>query len=156
MVAVRKAIIDGLATAFTALPDFNGTTNPERKVSVTYAYPFGGAGAKKAEKVFGGRTRIETPPAALRSGRNYRDETGLFDLVVLVSYVGGDAETADLRAYAIGQVIEEWLADRKSNELNVTGLQTLTVTGGESNNLGNDRGHMTELTYQVRWTARLT
>lgn len=151
---VRSAVVSGLTTHYASLADFNGTTAPERKTEVTYAYPHGGPSA--TERVFTARARADTPPAALRSGRNHRDESGVFDLIVLVAYVGGSAEQADDRAFDIGEVAEEWLADRKSNELGVPGLQTLVVEGWESNNLGNDRGHMTELTYRVRWTARLT
>jgi len=152
-VAVRSAIITGLTTRFDNLADFNGTTKPEWEVVVSYGYNFG---TSDAERVFCGRARADTPPAAMRSGRNYRDETGTFDLVVLCTAVGGNPEDAETRALAIGTVAEEWLADRKSNELAVTGLQSLVVEGWDLATLGNDNGHMTELIYRVRWTARLT
>jgi len=150
---VKQAIVTGLTTAFAALADFNGTTAPERKVAVAYGYD---AATQAAERVFTGRSRADTPPAALRSGRNYRDEAGFFDLIVLVAYVGGNASQAEDRSLAIGQVVEEWIADRKSNELGVTGLQTLRIDGWDLTPLFNDRGHMAELTYRLRWTARLT
>lgn len=152
-VAVRKAVVDGLRTHLAGLADFNGSSAPERKTAVSYAYDFGAA---DAERVFTGRSRSDTPPAAMKAGRNFRNEDGVFDLVVLVTYVGGSAEQADERAFAIGAEVETWLADRKSNELGVTGLNTLLVQSWESTNLGNDRGYMTELTYRVGWTARLT
>jgi len=150
---VRGAITDGLATFFAGLADFNGTTRPEWKVEVSYAYKFG---SHAAERVFFGRATGETPPAAMRAGRNFRDETGRGDLVVLVSRIGGDGRDADTRAIAIGEQVETWIADRKNNELNVTGLQNLVIDGWELVNLANDKGHMTEITYKVRWTARLT
>jgi hypothetical protein len=153
VVDVKQAIKTGLATAYAALASFNGATAPERKVEVAYGYD---ANSSAAERVFMGRSRADTPPAALRSGRNYRDETGFFDLTVLVAYVGGSAEDAEDRAMAIGQVAEEWIADRKSNELGVTGLQTLRIDGWDLEPMFNDRGHMAVLVYRVRWTARLT
>lgn len=151
--AVRGAITDGLATYFGTLADYNGTTKPEWKVEVAYAYRFG---SKAAERVFFGRATGDTPPAAMKAGRNFRDEVGRADLVVLVSRIGGDARDADNRATAIGAEVETWIADRKNNELGVTGLQNVVLDGWELVNLANDKGHMTEITYKVRWTARLT
>lgn len=152
-VAVRKAVMDGLETRFAALAAFNGTTAPERKTEVSYGYPFN---SKAAEQIYTGRSFGTTPPAALRPGRNYRDERGTFELNVLVRYLGGDAEQADLRLEDICDVLEEWLADRKSNELGVTGLLTLTVTGWRGDYMGMDQGHAALRTYTVEWTARLT
>lgn len=153
VVAVKQAIVTGLTTHYGAAAAFNGTTAPERKVAVAYGYNMG---THDTERVFTGRSRAEQPPAAMRSGRNYRDEAGTFDLIVIVEYVGGDPEDAEERALAIGAEAETWLADRKSNELGVTGLQTLRVDGWDLVHMGNDRGHLAELTYRVRWTARLT
>lgn len=152
-VAVRSAVTSGLDDAFGALAEFNGEARGERKVHTTYAFD---RRSNAAEQVFTARSRADTPSSALRSGRNYRDEAGEFDLFIVVGFVGGSEEDADTRAFAIGEVVEEWLGDRKSNELGVTGLQTLTVRGWESQNLLADRGAATELIYRVAWTARIT
>jgi len=153
VVSVRSAIKDGLTTLFAGLPDFNGQYDPEHRVEVSYAYDLNSAAA---ERVFTGRSQADTPPAALRSGTNYRNETGTFDLIVLVAAVGGSAEDADERALAIGTEVEEWIAARKSNELAITGLNTLRIDSWDLVGLMNDHGNMAELTYKVRWTARLT
>lgn len=153
VVAVKQGVVAGLTAHLAALDDFNGTTAPEHAVEVSYAYP---VNTSAAERVFAGRSRAEQPPAALRAGRNHRDEAGVFDLIVLVAAVGGSAGDAEERALEIGAEVEEFIADRKSNELGVAGLQTLRVDGWELVSLFNDRGHLAELTYRVRWTARLT
>lgn len=150
---VRKAVIDGLTTHLGSLAAFNGTTAPERDVEVSYGYPFA---STATEKVYTGRSRADTPPAALRSGRNHRNENGVFDLTVAVSYIGGDAYDADLRAAAIGGACEDWLAARKSNELGVDGLLSLVVESWDADYAGLDGGTGSLLTYKVRWTARLT
>lgn len=149
---VRKAVIDGLATHLGSLAAFNGTTAPERNVEVSYGYKFG---SPATEQVYTGRSRADTPPAALRSGRNHRNENGVFDLTIAVKYIGGDAYDADLRAAAIGGACEDWLAARKSNELGVTGLLSLLVESWDADYAGLDGGTGSLLTYKVRWTARL-
>jgi len=153
VVSVRSAVTDGLTTLFAALPDFNGATDPEHRVEVTYAYTLGSAAS---ERVYTGRSTADTPPAALRSGRNHRNEDGVFDLTILVALVGGSQEDADARALAIGAKVEEWIADRKSNELGLTGLVSLRIDSWDLVGLMNDHGCMAELEYKVRWTARLT
>lgn len=143
---VRSAVTNGLkALAVTGQP-LDG-------VLVSYAWK---VNAQDRERIFTNRARGETPPAALRSGRNFRAETGRFDLVVRVESVGGSPEDADTRALALGLVVEEYLADRKSNGLGVSGLQTLVVEGWDLLNAMSDNGSLTELTYHVRYTARLT
>ena len=153
VVAVKRAVIDGLESALAADQAFNGDALPERRVEVSYGYD---RASTATERVFTTRSRADTPPAAMRAGRNFRDEAGTFNLVVLVSFIGGSVEDAEDRAVEVGEFIEEWLADRKQNELGVDGLQTLLVTAWDLVALGNDNGHLAELTYTVRWTARLT
>jgi hypothetical protein len=151
-VTVRKAVTDGLATHFASLSDFNGATAAEREVLVSFGYSFG---SQETEQVYTGRSRADTPPAALRSGRNTRNESGEFDLNVMVRFVGGDGYDAELRAEAIGGEVEDWFADRKSNELGVTGLLSLICTGWVADYAQIDGGTAALRTYTVRWTARL-
>lgn len=141
---VRKAVTDGLAD-LPALKD--------QGVQVTYSWD---SAAISRVMVFTASPRAETPPAALRSGRNHRDETGEFRLVVLVVAPGGDAFDAESRLDEFAPVVEEWLADRKSNELGVPGLQTLTVVAWEGGEGRADEGWVSERIYTVRYTARLT
>lgn len=152
-VALRKAVAAGLSGHYADLGEFNGGNAPEREVEVSYGY---NPASSATEQVYTGRSRAETPPAAMRTGRNFRAETGEFDLIVRVRYSGGNVEDADDRAFAIGEVAEEWLADRKGNELGVPGLLTLTTIGWESNYGNGDTSAETLLIYRVRWTARLT
>ena len=153
-VPVKKAVITGLTDYLAGLTDFNGAGVVEDLVEVSYAYNFG---STAAQRVYTGRSRAETPPAAQRSGRNHRNESGQFEINVLVQLPGGSTEEADQRASDIGDAIEEWIADRKSGEgMGVAHLNSLYVDRWESDYIGVDRGSAAIRTYTVRWTARLT
>ncbi len=152
-VAVRKAVTDGLADHLGDLSDFNGVAAAERETVVSFAYLFGRQ--ELTEQVYTGRSRADTPPAGMRSGRNTRNEAGDFDLNVMVRFVGGDGYDAELRAETIGGAVEDWLADRKNNELGVDGLNSLVVTGWVADYAQVDGGTAALRTYTVRWTARL-
>lgn len=149
---LRAAVIDGLAAHFAGLADFNGETDAAREVVCTYAYDFS---SRDTERVYTGRSRGDTPPAAMRPGYNIRQETGFFDLTVLVLFNGGSAQDADDRAWAIGSEVEQWLGLRKSNELGVDGLQNLTIRSWAADYKGTDMGAAAAITYNVRWEARL-
>lgn len=151
-VPVRKAVTDGLAEHLGNLSDYNGTTAAEQETVVSFAYDYSGL---PREHVYTGRSRADTPPAGMRSGRNTRNETGTFDLTVMVRAVGLDAYAAELRAEAIGGEAESWLAARKSNELGVPGLVSLVVESWAGDYAKMDAGAAALRTYVVRWTARL-
>lgn len=151
-VAVRKAVIDGLAEHFANDSDFNGAAVAEQKTVVKFGYDFSNL---HREHVYLGKSRRETPPAGMRSGRNTRQETGRFDLNVMVRVVAGDAYAAQLRAAAIGAEVESWLADRKNNELDVDGLQTLVVETADDDYRKIDNGTAAFTTYSIRYTSRL-
>lgn len=151
-VAVRKAVTDGLSTHFASLSDFNGNTAAEQNTVVAFGYDFSN---QHREHVYTGRSRGDTPPAGMRSGRNTRNETGHFDLTVMVRSVAGNPYDAELRAEAIGGEVEDWFADRKSNELGVTGLLSLVVESWAADYAQTDNGAAAIRTYVVRWTARL-
>lgn len=141
IVATRKALVTDLA-AQSALDG----------VLVTYGWD---PSALDREQVFTMRARGEQEPAALHAGPTKRNETGRFQVVVHVELVGGDAEDADERAIAIGKVVEERVAARKS-DLGVTGLNWLVMESWEMNGGPTDRGHISQLFYTVRYSARLT
>lgn len=151
-VAVRKAVTDGLATYLATLSGFNGTTAAEQNTVVAFGYDFSNL---HREHVFTGRSRADTPPAGMRSGRNTRNESGTFDLTVIVRAVAGDPYVAEARAEAIGGAIEDWLAARKSNQLGVAGLLSLVVESWEADYAKTDNGAAALRTFNIRWTARL-
>ncbi len=150
-VAVRRAVTTGLAAHMSGLAAFNEQAN-DQEVSVTYAYA---PSNKAAQQVYATRSRGEHG-AILKSGRNHRPEEATFDLVVRVRYVGGSLEDADERAFEIGAAVEEWIADRKSNELGIDGLNWLRVESWDADNGTDDSGSASLLIYTVRWNARLT
>lgn len=147
--AVRKAVMDGFRTHLAGLPGFNAA---ESEVLVEYAYSFG---VQAAQRVYTGRSRADTPPAALRSGRNHRNETGTFEVNIVVQLPAASPEEADERVDAIGTQLEEWVADRKSDQLSV-GLTSLYVTSWLGDYFGVDGGSGSIRTYTVTWNARLT
>lgn len=151
--ALTTAVINGLATHFAGMSNFNGINPAEQKTVVSYGFNFG---SRAAEQVYLGRIAADTPPAGLRAGRNFRNESGTFDLTVLVRLPGKDASDAIARLFAIGHEIEDWIGERKSGEgLGVTGLQTLLVDSWAADYAGIDSGTGALLTYSVAWTARL-
>lgn len=149
--AVRRAVTDGFRAHLAALPAFNASAG-EGEVVVEYAYTFG---VQHAQRVYTGRAQADTPPAALRAGRNHRNETGTFEVNVVAQLPGCTPEEADLRVDAIGTQLEEWLADRKSDELGI-GLTSLYVVSWIGDYFGIDNGAAAIRTYTVRWNARLT
>lgn len=151
-VAVRKAVTDGLRDHLGTLSAFNGVEAAEHDVTVGFGYDFAN---RPREHVYTGRSRADTPPAAIRSGRNTRNETGRFDLTVMVRAVGEDGYAAEARAEQIGGELEDWLADRKSNQLGVAGLNSLVVESWAADYAQTDNGSAALRTYVVRWTARL-
>lgn len=147
--AVRRAVTDGFRDHLATLPGFN---TAENEVLVEYAYTFG---AQAAQRVYTGRAQADTPPAAIRSGRNVRHETGTFEVNVSVQLLDATPEQADLRVDEIGTQLEEWLADRKSDQLGI-GLTSLYVESWIGDYFGIDSGAGALRTYTVRWNARLT
>lgn len=146
---VQHLVRNGIVTALAALPALED-------VNVSYAWEFGDA-SQVRERIFTNRARANTPPAALKAGRNHRDETATFELVVWVEGVGLSSYETDARAGELAQVVEEWLADNKAGTaLAITGLNWLRAESWECHNLGNDQGSLTELSLSVTYNARLT
>jgi hypothetical protein len=143
IVAVRSALITGLA----AVPALSA-------VDVIYAWKFDEVLPR--ERIFTNRARATHTPASLKSGRTFRNEQMTFDLVVRVEGVDLTAEETDTRALVLGTACEEYVADNRTLGGTVTGLNWIVVSGVELNNLSNDRGHLSELTYTLAYDARLT
>lgn len=150
IVEVRSTLLAGVAAATEfATIDLKG-----HKPKVSLSYPLG---AKDREKVFTRRARFTHAPASLKAGRTFRNETGLFEVVILVEGVGESAETTSTRAVTLGTAFEEYVADNRTLGGAVTGLNWLVVEGdGELAELMNDRGTLAELTYSLKYDARLT
>jgi hypothetical protein len=141
IVATRKALVTDLA-AQSAMA----------AVKVTYAWD---PDALDREQVFTTRARGDQEPASLHAGPTKRNETGRFQVVVHVELVGASPEEADERAIALGKVVEERVAARKS-DLGVTGLNWIVMESWEMNGGPSDRGSISQLFYTVRYNARLT
>lgn len=153
-VLVRKAVTDGLAAYLKTLPAFNGHESLEGKVRVGYAYDFT---TREAQQVYTGRSRATTEPTNIHARATTRDERGSFDLHVRAVVIGAEsAYDSDLRAFEIGEAVDDWLAARKSGGGLVDGVTELTSRSWESDYAGVDGGAGTILTKRVHWRARLT
>ena len=150
-VPVRKAVIAGLRTHLEGLPAFNATA-AEDEVAVEYAFGFG---QQHRQRIYTGRSSADTGSAGMRAGRNFRNEVGTFALIVRVEMPDTTQEEADTRVDEIGVQVEEWIADRKSDQLGI-GLTSLYVTGWSGDYFGVTNGAGSIRQYNVRWTARLT
>lgn len=146
-VAVRKAVIAGLADVFEAT---------EPLVSVTYGWQ-GSDDTARREQIYTANARASHDVAALKTGRNFREEQMDFDISVFVSAVGQKPEDAEQRAADLALVVEEFIADRKGNELGVAGLKWMHVTEYASDyRIGEQGGSLAITTLTVRYNARLT
>lgn len=143
IVAVRKAVV----SAVSDLSEF-------ADVEVMYSFK----GTTSREFVYTREGEFEHAPASMRSGRNYREEIGGFELVIWVECVGGTPEEAAERALDLGQPVEEWVADNKNgDELAVDGLIWILVQGaGSLREAAGDQSSYAELVYPIRYHARLT
>lgn len=145
---VRTAVTDGIRAALVAAN--------EKKVGVTYAYE-GSDETRRREQIFTNRARATHDPAALKPGRNFREEVMDFEIVVLVISPGKKPHESEERAFELGQYVEEFIADRKSNGyLEVAGLQWIRMVSMEVTPALRSDASITELVYSVRYTARLT
>lgn len=145
LVAVRK----GLTAALTALPAFEG-------VEVTFAYK---VGTRKRERLWTQDARFTHEPASLRPGKTFRDEVGTFNLRILIEGVSKSPDDTSGRAMDLGHVVEDFVASHANwvNGALGVSINTLTVQGdGELAEAFNDKGSLAELTYPIRYTARLT
>ena len=144
IVDVRKAVTDAIAS----LPEF-----ADARVDMTWS-----AAAQVREQVFTTNARFTHVPAAMRAGRNFRDEVGRFDIVVLIAGVDQTATWSATRAVVVGTAIEEYVADNKNgDDLDVDGLNWILVDGdGALTEMYVDRSTIAELTYPIRYHARLT
>lgn len=144
VVALRNAVVTGLQ----ALPALSA-------VQVTYGWP--GDDLAQRQRIFTNRARAGHEPASLRNGRTYRNEAGTFEVTIQVVTPASSAYEADTAAMTLGQSVEEYVADnRTALAATVTGLLWVRTDGFELTNLYNDTGYISELTYTIRYSARLT
>lgn len=144
IVAVRKGLTDALAE-LDAFDD----------VSVNFAFKIGD---KKRERCWTQDAHFSQSPASLRPGRTFRDEIGTFALRILIEGVAKDPHWTSSRAATLGAAAENFVANHANWNDGALGIeiQTLTIQGdGELVEAFNDKGSLAELTYPIRYTARL-
>lgn len=144
VVEVRKAVIEGISEALG-----------DPSIACTYGWR-GSADDRRRHEIYTNRPRAAHEPAALKAGRNFRNEQMDFDLVYIGQEPAKTPEQLDELMMHTGQVIEEFLADHKSNELEVPGLTALWVTAFELENQLMATGSRSVAQWTVRYTARLT
>jgi hypothetical protein len=141
VVEARKALVELLQ----ARPNLDGK-------QVVYGWP--GVDNIDTECIYtGGRAQIDHEPAALMSGRLARKEVASFDVVIVTKVVGGTSLEADELAMELGQEVESVLAENRT--LGVVGINWATIAPVSLTGFFNDQGFLAELTYTVRYSARL-
>lgn len=143
IVAVRKLLIDNLST----LGEF-------ATVETTLGYK---VGSKRRERCWTGNAKFTHTSASMRATKTFRDESGAFDLVILIEGIGLDAEATSARAVELGTEVEDWVATHANWDAALTGLNWVAIEGdGALVEAFNDKGSLAELTYPITYRARLT
>lgn len=146
LIRVRLALYEALDAARQA---------SELPVGVTVSYSYNRNVGRKA--LYLGKARAEQEAArAGGAGRYERDEQVLALLHVFVRMPGADHTKTDVEAEAIGLVVEELLAATPSVIHSVTGLYYAGVDSIDLDPATDDDGVVTDLTYALRFRARLT
>jgi hypothetical protein len=143
LVAVRSLLTDALAD----LPEF-------ADAETTFGYK---VGSKRREKCWTQNARFKHETAGLRPVKTFRNESGTFELVILIEGVALSVEETSTRAMELGHAAEDWVATKANWEGAITGLKWITVSGdGALAEAFNDKGSLAELTYPITFEARLT
>lgn len=141
IVAVRKAVVAGVGD----LVEFG---------QVPVAYSYDKTCMDQREFAYTRNATFDHRAAAMKAGRNFRAESGGFELVIWVESVGGSPEDAADRALALGVAFEEFVADNKQG---LGGAYTLQVAGeGSLQEMALDSSSFAELAYSLKYNARLT
>lgn len=145
VVAVKK----GLRDLLQASGDLDG-------VQVEYGIP--DLDTLKRERIFLGRADFPQSPGPMRAGRVHRNETGELEVYVDALVVGGDQEAADERVLALGQVVEEIVADHRNignDTAHGITVNETTIRRGELTPGVVENGSIARIKYTLHWTARL-
>jgi hypothetical protein len=125
MVAVRSLLISGVS----ALPEFSD-------VEATFGYK---TGSRKRLRCWTQNAHFTIATAGLRPVKTFRDESGTFDLVILVEGIGKSVEATSARAVEVGTAAEDWIATRA----NWDGRHRRTPDGCRSRAMAPSRKHST-------------
>lgn len=139
-VAARKAAVAALQELIS-----------EDEADVSYAWR---ADSRERNQIFTMKSRGETPYAALKAGKKFRNEEGRFSLVIHVHKVGASPEEADEDAIAFGETVEDYFAENSCpavEGMTQWGIESYEMDGGPA-----DRGSVSQLIYTVLFKARLT
>lgn len=143
LVEVRSFVISSLSS----LPEF-------QDVETTFGYR---VGSKRRERCWTQQARFNHEPAGMRATKTHRAEDAAFDLVILVEGIGKTAEWSCTRALEIGVAAEDWCATHANWTGQVEGLNWLQIQGDGALVDGfSDKASLAELTYPIRYQARLT
>lgn len=145
-IVAKKTIVDRLAAV-------TGPAQALAGVQVSYIHPKD----LQREVIYGGRIRFDDQlftfsSAAVGGGRIPREETATLTFVVLVARPDSDQYLADLRAVAIGTVLEEMVAADPT----LGGLVLAAeAESGEMEPLTHDDGVMAQLLYTISVRSEL-
>lgn len=150
IVAVRQLFVAGIA----ALPAITTEGPTGQSVEVSFGYK---VGSKRRERLWTQDARFNHKSASMRATKTFRDERGEFKAVLLVEGLGLSIEETSERALSVGTEVEDWCATHANWQGLVPGLNWLEIDGdGDLAEAFNDKGSVSQLTYQIRYQARLT
>lgn len=149
VVEVRKAVIAGIAGEMS-------TQGIAPGISCTYGWQ-GGSDDNRREQIYTNRPRATHDNASLKSGKNFRNERMVFDLVLMCQDPTKAPEDLDTRVLELGQVIEDFIANNKNGSaFGIAGLNWITISAFEMENRVGPTGSLTFAQWAVTYDARLT
>lgn len=117
---------------------------------------YSGDDETQAETIFTGDARsVGELVAGLKAGRTYYQETAEVDVVILVKVPGGSPRDAKARAQVLCKEVAACVADNRTLG-GVVGLNWAVATSWDLRTAYGDAGAIAELTYIIRYVARLT
>lgn len=120
---------------------------------VTVAYSQASQRTIPREQISLGQAKFVHTRAGTHGGtRRTRNETLQVEILVQVRQLGAAPETADLRAVAIGTVIEELFADTPALSGVPSGLYGV-IDGGDLAHVVDDEGVYSQLAYTLTFTS---
>lgn len=117
---------------------------------------YSGVDEAEPETIFTNEARSTgVTPAGLKAGRTFYNEAAEFDVVVLVKDAHGTPAEVKARAQTLGREVAECVADNRTLGA-LSGLKFAVVDRWDLRTLYGQTGSIAELTFTIRYEARLT
>lgn len=150
LVAVRKALVDGLA----ALPAYKAEGPTGQRPEIEFGWKVGWV---RRERVWTQNARFTHEPASMRAVKTFSNEVGTFDLLIFVHGVKLSQATTSTRVNELGVAAWDWVQTH-ANWQPLPGLTEMLVVGDGvlAEGVDAEGNALAELTLPIRYKARLT